>query len=94
MRMTHDWQVAGRRNSLEEEDEADDKEQQNNEYLQEEGSQNSILIIGVGMRVRPGLQSHSHALSLPSAGICRFYQCCLYDYTCRTSSRAFTGTLH
>ncbi len=50
--------------SLEEEDEADHEEQQNDQNLQEEGSQNSVLIIGVGVRVRPGLQPQLRSLSL------------------------------
>ena len=43
---------------LEKKDEADYKEEQNNDDFQKEGSQNSVLIVGVGMRVWPGLHSH------------------------------------
>ena len=50
--------------SLEEEDEADHNEQQNDQNLQEESSQNSVLIIGVGVRVWPGLQSQLCSLTL------------------------------
>ena len=40
----------------------------NDQNLQEESSQNSVLIIGVGVRVWPGLQSQ-HLLTDSSAGI-------------------------
>ncbi len=50
--------------SLEEEDEADHKEEQNDQNLQEESSQNSVLIVGVGVRVWSGLQPHIRSLSL------------------------------
>ena len=50
---------AARGCALEEENEADHKEEQNNDDLQEEGCQNSVLIIGVGVCIWAGLQPKS-----------------------------------
>lgn len=77
------WQVGSRGCSLEEENEADHKEQQDDDNLQEEGGQNSILIIGVGVRVRPGLRSQSHICAMLFT-----IQCCPHDCSKTMSSSA------